>query len=110
MTNHVVITEERNQRRAQLIYDPANSISGVDVNTSLVANNPSVLIAEGMVNDASSISVEVWVKVHADGVWFLHTALDDALVNEALMFGIETFNFVKLVRVGTANFKVYVQY
>lgn len=95
--------------RVQPIYDPAAAepIQGADANESLIVRAPDIIAIEGM-DGANLTSVTVQVRIHPDGEWHDYQEVDKSKPNALLLFEI-TPNFVRVVRVGTDDFKVFAQ-
>lgn len=89
----------------KLIYDPANTIYGIDINTSIITPNPKWIAIEGM-DDLNLTSVILQVKIHPNGVWHDYQTIDITIPNALIEFG-HAPNYAQIVRVGTDDFIVY---
>jgi len=93
------------ETKTKLIYDPANTVFGDDVDTSIEFSDPRFISIEGMLA-AGLTSVTVQVKIHPDAVWHDYQNVNISNPNALVEFSTPP-NYARVVRDGTDDFVVY---
>ena len=87
----------------QLIYDPANSV-GADANTSLVANDVSIIQHETV---PGSTSFDIQGRLAAGAAWIKIGSTVAAAAPAAFVALGAIYKNVRIVRTGAGDFKVW---
>jgi len=89
-----------------LIYDPANSVQGANVNESVLSRVPRIITVENML---TGTDIDVQVAVHPDATFQSIAVLSGATAPEQNITFDPRWNFVKLIRTGAQNIVAYAQ-
>lgn len=91
---------------AVLIYDPANSVEGINSNESITSRVPRIIVVGNML---AGTTISVQGSVHKDSTFQEITNLDGAAGAEQNYTFDPRWNFIKLVRTGGQDIVAYAQ-
>lgn len=94
------------KNNSKLIYDSAGAVQGADANTSLESLAPDILFIEGL---ATGTTCAVQVRPDETAIWYELAVVDGAVDADAIVYIDRRFNFVRTVRAGADDFKVFTQ-
>jgi len=97
---------EQARAAARLLYDPVNALHTPEQpDQSLVSVRPRFLAIEGMM---AATTVTVQIKIHQQADWHDYQRVDNSVPNAIIEF-FHAPNYVRVIRSGDDDFKVFVQ-
>lgn len=90
---------------ARVAYDTANAIYGADLNTSDVIIQPSALQFEAL---AAGTSIDIQARIDEAASWVSYQTIDSTN-SPALVLFTTPIDYIRLVRTGAGDAKVFAQ-